>query len=113
MIGTGDGLRVIDNDVTHTQINTAHSGGMTTAILLSGGSDMVVVNNRITEANFGIYSGGLNWGKYRDNVTVNVGAPPPVAPASPTITNHKRNTGQSKVNCPKILRMPMTISTCV
>jgi hypothetical protein len=32
-------------------------------------------NDRITEANFGIYSGGLNWGKYRDNVTVNVGVP--------------------------------------
>jgi hypothetical protein len=46
---------------------------MTTGILLSGGSDMVVVNNRITEANFGIYSGSLNLGKYRDNVTVNVG----------------------------------------
>jgi hypothetical protein len=72
MIGAGDGLRVIDNDVTHTHVNTAHSGGMTTGILLSGGSDMVVVNNRIT---FGIYSGGLNWRKYRDNVTVNVGVP--------------------------------------
>ena len=75
MIGAGDGLRVIDNDVTHTHVNTAHSGGMTTGIFLSGGSDMVVVNNRITEANFGIFSGGLNWGKYRDNITVNVGVP--------------------------------------
>lgn len=46
---------------------------MTTGIFLSGGSDMVVVNNRITEANFEIYSGGLNGRKYRDNVTVNVG----------------------------------------
>ena len=75
MIAAGDGLRVIDNDVTHTHVNTAHSGGMTTGIFLSGGSDMVVVNNRITEANFGIFSGGLNWGKYRDNITVNVGVP--------------------------------------
>jgi hypothetical protein len=75
MIAAGDGLRVIDNDVTHTYVNTAHSGGVTTGIFLSGGSDMVAVNNRITEANFGIYSGGLNWGKYRDNITFNVGVP--------------------------------------
>jgi hypothetical protein len=75
MIASGDGLRVIDNDVTHTHVNTAHSGGVTTAIFLGGGSDMVVVNNRITGANFGIYSGGLNWGKYRDNITINVGVP--------------------------------------
>ena len=46
---------------------------MTRGSCCPGGSDMVVINNRITEANFGIYSGGLNWGKYRDNVTVNVG----------------------------------------
>jgi hypothetical protein len=75
IIGAGDGLRVIDNDVTHTHANTAQRGGVTTAIFLAGGLDMVVVNNRITEANFGIYSGGLNWGKYRDNVTINVGVP--------------------------------------
>ena len=75
MIASGDGLRVIDNDVTHTHVNTAYSGGVTTAIFLGGGSDMVVVNNRMTEADFGIYSGGLNWGKYRDNITFNVGAP--------------------------------------
>jgi Right handed beta helix region len=75
IIGAGDGLRVIDNDVTHTHVNTAYRGGATTAIFLTGGLDMVVVNNRITEANFGIYSGGLNWGKYRDNVTINVAVP--------------------------------------
>ena len=75
MIASGDGLRVIDNNVTHTHVNTAYSGGVTTAIFLGGGSDMVVVNNRMTEANFGIYSGGLNWGKYRDNITFNVGVP--------------------------------------
>ena len=75
MIASGDGLRVIDNDVTHTHVNTAYSGGVTTGIFLGGGLDMVVVNNRINEANFGIYSGGLNWGKYRDNITVNVGVP--------------------------------------
>jgi hypothetical protein len=75
MIAAGDGVRVIDNDVTHTHVNTAYPGGVTTAIFLSGGSDMVAVNNRITAANFGIYSGGLNWGKYRDNITVNVGVP--------------------------------------
>jgi hypothetical protein len=75
IIAAGDGLRVVDNDVTYTHVNTAYSGGVTTAIFLSGGSNMVAVNNRITEANFGIYSGGLNWGKYRDNITVNVSTP--------------------------------------
>jgi hypothetical protein len=75
IIAAGDGLRIVDNDVTHTHVNTAHSGGQTTAIFLSGGGNAAVVNNRITEANFGIYSGGLNWGKYRDNITVNVVTP--------------------------------------
>ena len=75
IIAAGDGLRLIDNDVTHTHVNTAHSGGVTTAIFLSGGGDAAVVSNRISEADFGIYSGGLNWGKYRDNVTVNVTTP--------------------------------------
>jgi Right handed beta helix region len=75
IIAAGDGLRIVDNDVTHTHVNTAHSGGQTTAIFLSGGGNAAVVNNRITEANFGIYSGGLNWGKYRDNITVNVATP--------------------------------------
>ena len=75
IIAAGDGLRVIDNDVTYMHVNTAFPGGVTTGIFLSGGSNMVVVNNRISEANFGIYSGGLNWGKYRDNITVNVGTP--------------------------------------
>ena len=75
IIASGDGLRVVDNDVTHTHVNTAHSGGVTTAIFLAGGSDTIVVNNRMTEADFGIYSGGLNWGKYRDNITFNVGVP--------------------------------------
>ena len=40
MIASGDGLRIIGNDVTHTHVNTAHSGGVTTAIFLGGGSDM-------------------------------------------------------------------------
>jgi hypothetical protein len=75
IIAAGDGMRIIDNDVTHTHVNTAHSGGVTTAIFLAGGPDMVVVNNRITNANFGIYSGGTNWGKYRDNITINVMTP--------------------------------------
>jgi hypothetical protein len=75
IIAGGDGLRLIDNDVTYTHVNTAHSGGKTTAIFLSGGGNAAVVKNRISEADFGIYSGGLNWGKYRDNITVNVTTP--------------------------------------
>ncbi|MGH7828802.1 MAG: right-handed parallel beta-helix repeat-containing protein [Candidatus Binatia bacterium] len=74
IIAAGDGMRIVDNDVTHTHVNTAYSGGVTTAIFLAGGLNMVVANNRITEADFGIY-GGINWGKYRDNVTVNVAVP--------------------------------------
>ena len=75
IIAAGDGLRLIDNDVTYTHVNTANSGGKTTAIFLSGGGNAAVVKNRISEADFGIYSGGLNWGKYRENITVNVTTP--------------------------------------
>ena len=75
IIAAGAGLRIIDNDVTYTVANTAHSGGITTAIFLSGDVNMVVTNNRISQADFGIYSGLPNWGKYRDNITVNVGTP--------------------------------------
>ncbi|MEX0804730.1 MAG: right-handed parallel beta-helix repeat-containing protein [Candidatus Binatia bacterium] len=74
MIAGGTGLRIIDNDVTHTHVNLAHSGGVTTGIFLSGALNAMLVNNRISEANFGIY-GGVNWGKYRDNITINVGVP--------------------------------------
>jgi len=75
IIAAGDGLRLIDNDVTYTHVNTANSGGKTTAIFLSGGGNAAVIKNRMSEAEFGIYSGGLNWGKYRDNITVNVTTP--------------------------------------
>ena len=75
IIAAGDGLRLIDNDVTYTHVNTANSGGKTTAIFLSGGGNIAVFKNRISEADFGIYSGGLNWGKYRENLTVNVTTP--------------------------------------
>jgi hypothetical protein len=75
MIVGGDGLRVVNNDVTHTHVNTASSGGVTTAIFLSAGQEFLIVDNRINEARFGIYSGNLNWGKYRDNITLNVAVP--------------------------------------
>jgi hypothetical protein len=75
IIAAGTGLRIVDNDVAHTHVNTAHSGGATNAIFLAGGRGAVVVNNRITEANFGINGGTLNWGKYRDNITIDVGVP--------------------------------------
>src|SRR5919106_2943676 len=75
IIAAGDGLRIIDNDVTHTHVNTAHSGGVTTAIFLSASGYAAVVNNRISDANFGIYSGVPNWGKYRDNIMINVTTP--------------------------------------
>ena len=75
IIAAGTGLRIINNDVTHTHVNTAHSGGVSTGIFIAGGREAVVVNNRGGEVNFGIYGGTVNWGKYRDNIMLNVGTP--------------------------------------
>jgi hypothetical protein len=75
IIASGTGLRIVDNDVAYTHVNTAFSGGETKGIWLAGGWDAVVVNNRITEATFGITGGPINWGKYRDNITFNVSVP--------------------------------------
>jgi len=72
----GWGLRVIDNDVHNTRPNGS-GGGDAYAIYLAGVWEAVVVNNRITDAGFGLFGQGptATWGKYRDNVTVNVGTP--------------------------------------
>ena len=71
----GWGLRVLDNDVHNTRPN--REGGEAHAIFLAGVRDAIVVNNRISEAGFGIT--GLAqaplWGKYRDNITTNVTVP--------------------------------------
>lgn len=75
IIASGTGVRIVDNDVHYTVANTAYSGGVTNAILLGGAWDAVVVGNRISEANFGVNGGVGNWGKYRDNITTNVGVP--------------------------------------
>jgi hypothetical protein len=72
----GWGLRIVDNDVHNTRPN-GERGGDAYAIYLAGVRDAVVVNNRITDASFGIFGQGPapTWGKYRDNITVNVGVP--------------------------------------
>jgi hypothetical protein len=74
MFVAGDGLRVGDNEVAYTVSNTGSSTGPTYAIYMGGAWNSVVYDNRITEANFGIYSGN-NYGKYRNNITVNVDTP--------------------------------------
>jgi parallel beta-helix repeat protein len=61
--------------VTAFHVNTAYGGGTTTGIYLAGGLNFTIVNNRINEADFGIYGGNGNWGKFRDNVTTAVGVP--------------------------------------
>jgi len=73
----GRGLRIVDNDVHNTRPNGERGGGDAYAIYLAGVRDAVVVNNRITDASFGIFGQGPapTWGKYRDNITVNVGVP--------------------------------------
>jgi hypothetical protein len=72
----GWGLRIIHNDIHNTRPN-AGIGGEAYAIYLAGAREAVVVNNRITDAGFGISGLGPtpSWGKYRDNVTVNVAVP--------------------------------------
>jgi hypothetical protein len=72
----GWGLRILDNDVLNTRPNGS-SGGEAYAIYLAGCREAIVVNNRITDASFGIYGFGpiASWGKYRDNVTINIGVP--------------------------------------
>jgi hypothetical protein len=72
----GQGLRILDNDVTHTLVNGS-SGGTTYGIYLAGIThEVTIVNNRVTQAAFGIYGDPtVSWGKYRDNITVNVGVP--------------------------------------
>lgn len=75
MFLSGAGMRVIDNDVAYTTVNTAHSGGTAYAMFMAGVNEVVAVNNRITEADYGIYRTNPDWGDYRDNVTVKVGVP--------------------------------------
>jgi hypothetical protein len=74
VIAAGQGLRILNNDVSYTVANTAYSGGVTIAIWLAAASNAVVSGNRISEADFGINGGG-SWGKYRDNITSSVGVP--------------------------------------
>jgi hypothetical protein len=73
----GWGSRIVDNDVHNTRPNR-ESGGEAYAIYLDEGvRNAIVVNNRISDASFGIFGQGPspNWGKYRDNITANVGVP--------------------------------------
>jgi hypothetical protein len=72
----GWGIRIVDNDILNTRPNGS-SGGNAYAVHLAGCREAVVVNNRITDAGFGIYGFGplATWGKYRDNITINTGVP--------------------------------------
>ena len=68
----GAGSRVLNNDVIHT---VKQGGGTAYAIFLLGATGGLVVNNRITEADRGIYYPGSSTGKYRDNLTFGVTTP--------------------------------------
>jgi hypothetical protein len=72
----GTGLRILNNDVSHTQVN---GDGSAYGIYLAHPTitrEVMAVNNRITEAHHGIFGGvGVPWGKYRDNITDNVTTP--------------------------------------
>jgi hypothetical protein len=69
----GAGVHIVDNDVHHTRSSAGPSHGI---YLQSIYSDGIVVNNRVSHADFGISGSGFPvWGKYRDNVTTNVTAP--------------------------------------
>jgi hypothetical protein len=64
----GDGLRVIDNDVSNT---FATGAGVSTAIWIRNSTGGLAVRNRMTTANIGIdYDSST--GKYRGNLTSNV-----------------------------------------
>jgi len=69
----GGGVHVIDNDVSYTVPHLNHPGA-TYGIGVAGGRDLLFVKNRIGEAPVGI-GGSVNWGKYRDNITLNVATP--------------------------------------
>jgi hypothetical protein len=75
MFVAGSGLRLLNNDVAYTHVNTNGTGGVTYGMYLGGVREGVAVNNRITEATYGIFGTLPDWGKYRDNVTVKVDFP--------------------------------------
>jgi hypothetical protein len=70
----GIGIRVINNDIA----NVHSSGGPSFGIDIVGGLEVpnnnLAINNRITDADFGIRYLESD-GKYRDNVTSNVSTP--------------------------------------
>ena len=69
----GTGSRVLNNDVIDVQ---KQGSGTAWGIFLGGVSGGLAVNNRITNADVGIdFSNGGSTGKYRDNLTTNVGTP--------------------------------------
>jgi hypothetical protein len=69
---SGSGAHVLDNDVTQI---VAEAPGSSSAIRIQGSTDALVVNNRITEADRGIFFDWSSSGKYRDNLTFDVGTP--------------------------------------
>lgn len=77
ILSSGKDVRIINNDVMDTRAND--STGKSYAIYLLHTTitkGLVAVNNRITRADFGIFMPGgvgVDWGKYRDNVTIDVG----------------------------------------
>jgi hypothetical protein len=72
IVVVGSGHRVLDNDVmTVAKQGTGQAHGVT----IQAQGDNLAVQNRITQADFGIRFNNGGGGKYRDNLTSSVGLP--------------------------------------
>ena len=66
----------MNNDIGDTRANG--KSGQSYAIFIANISQSVtalVVNNRINNTQFGIFGTAINWGIYRDNITLSVNVP--------------------------------------
>jgi hypothetical protein len=70
---TGNGAVVEGNQISNISLPIAKDKG-SFGIIIDGSTDVLVVNNRITVMNFGVYF-NTGAGKYRDNLTSGVGTP--------------------------------------
>ncbi len=68
---TGDGVRVLNNDIITVYSGAAGSVG----ILVNHGTNVFIVGNRVNGAVGGVSFASPSTGKYRDNLTVNVATP--------------------------------------
>jgi hypothetical protein len=69
----GNGVVVEGNTISNPSLPATKNKG-SFGVLVDGGTDVLVVNNRITVMNFGVYY-NTGTGKFRDNLTSSVGTP--------------------------------------